>query len=74
LQVEEKGVRIRNDMPQVKVFNGNIESALRIFRRRVDTGGILSALRRRKENPSRAGRKRYKQRLATKRLQKKGFR
>jgi len=60
--------RVKNDLPVIKVYGGDIERALRIFRRKVDTGGILSALKTRRENPSKADRKRYKRQFASRRL------
>jgi len=65
--------RVKNDLPVIKVYGGDVERALRIFRRRVDAGGILSALKTRRENPTEAGRKKFKRQVAMRRLKRKAI-
>lgn len=59
--------RIKNDMPEIRVFNGNFEMALRIFRRRVDTAGTFRLLKTRKQNPTGKMRNRHKKYRSLKR-------
>ena len=56
-----KGIK---DGTEIRVFENDIEGALRHLRRRVLQAGVLKALRTRNENPRKADRKRVKARRA----------
>ena len=60
---------IKEDLPVVEV-NGHIGRAIRVLKRRVDCGGVLSGLRVRKNYPRPQDRKRLKARRAKNRQRK----
>jgi len=55
---------IRRDLPEVKVFNGNFEAALRLFKKKVRASGVYIILKDRRLRPSGAMRRRHKRHMA----------
>jgi len=62
--------RFKQDLPTVRVFNGDIESALRRFNRRVRDAGIFGLLKDRRLRPTGTMRKKHKRKAAVARLKK----
>jgi len=58
------------DMPTVRVFNGDLEKALKRFNRRVRSAGIIGILKDRRLRPTGAMRRRHKRKAAVARLKK----
>lgn len=60
-------LRIKNDIPEIRVYGDNVEQALKIFRRRMDAAGIIQELKNRRQNPSGKMRSRHKRYRSLKR-------
>ena len=60
--------KIRNDGAVVRIWNGDVERAIRLLRRKMGNSGIFKSLKMRSQNPSVSGRRKFKDRQAVRRI------
>ena len=54
--------KIKNDKAMVRIWNNDIEGAIRLLRRKMGNAGVFRALKAREKYPSVSGRRKFKDR------------